>query len=120
LVGSLVRKPQAFRHSVFREALFPRPVFRRAWEVLDQQLDPRKACRVYVGLLHLAAMHACEAQLAEHLEAVLAAGELPDIETARAAVAPVPTQMPMVTVNIPDPAAYDGLLREPANTATLT
>src|SRR3954452_3764899 len=54
LIGSLVRKPQAFRHSVFREALFPRPVFRRAWEALDRQLDPRKACRVYVGLLHLA------------------------------------------------------------------
>ena len=114
-----VRKPQAFRHSVFREALFPRPVFRRAWEALDQQLDPRKACRVYVGLLHLAATHACEAQLAEHLEAVLAGGGLPDIETARAAVAPVPTQMPTVTVNVPDPAAYDGLLREPALAATL-
>jgi hypothetical protein len=119
LVGSLVRKPQAFRHSVFREALFPRPVFRRAWEALDRQLDPRKACRVYVGLLHLAAMHACEAQLAEHLEAVLAGGGLPDIETARAAVAPVPTQMPTVTVNVPDPAAYDGLLRAPANAASL-
>jgi hypothetical protein len=34
-------------------------------------------------------------------------------------VAPVPTQMPTVTVNVPDPAAYDGLLREPANAATL-
>lgn len=119
LIGSLVRKPQAFRHSVFREALFPRPVFRRAWEALDRQLDPRKACRVYVGLLHLAAMHACEAQLAEHLEAVLADGRLPDVEMARAAVAPVPVQMPTVTVNAPDPAVYDGLLREPAIAATL-
>ncbi len=110
LVGSLVRKPQAFRHSVFREALFPQPVFRRAWEALDQYLDPRKACRVYVGLLHLAAMHACEARLAEHLDAVLADGRLPDIETARAAVAPVPAQMPVVTVTAPDPAPYDRLL----------
>ncbi len=59
-------------------------------------------------------MHACEAQLAHHLETVLADGRLPDIETARAAVAPVPAQMPAVTVTAPDPAAYDGLLREPA------
>lgn len=114
LIGSLVRKPQAFRHSVFREALFPRPVFRRAWEALDRHLDPRQACRVYVGLLHLAATHACEAQLAEYLDAVLADGKLPDIETARAAVAPVPAQMPVVTVVAPDPAAYDSLLRGPA------
>jgi hypothetical protein len=41
--------------------LFPRPVFRRAWEVLDERVEARKACRVYVGLLHLAAMHGCEA-----------------------------------------------------------
>jgi hypothetical protein len=65
-------------------------------------------------LLHLAATHACEAQLAEHLDEALADGRLPDIETARAAVAPVPAQMPVVTVIAPDPAAYDSLLREPA------
>ena len=39
-------------------------------------LEPRAACRVYVGLLHLAATHACEAALADHLEGVLACGEL--------------------------------------------
>ena len=38
LIGTLVKKPQAFRHSVFREDLFPRAVFRRAWEALDQKL----------------------------------------------------------------------------------
>jgi hypothetical protein len=110
LIGSLVKKPQAFRHSVFRDELFPRPVFRRAWEALDQRLEPRKACRVYVGLLHLAAQHACEAQLADYLDAILATGGVPDLEAARAAVAPVPTGMPTITIPAPDPAAYDGLL----------
>jgi DNA replication protein DnaC/transposase InsO family protein len=66
LIGALIKKPQAFRHSVFRDELFPSSVFRRAWERLDQRLDPRKACRVYVGLLHLAAMEGCEAVLADH------------------------------------------------------
>ncbi|KOX50189.1 hypothetical protein ADL19_19580, partial [Streptomyces purpurogeneiscleroticus] len=88
LVHALVRKPQAFRHSVFREDLFPRTAFRRAWDVLDAGLDLRQACRVYVGLLHLAATHACEGQLADHLDAVIDAGRLPDLDTARAAVAP--------------------------------
>jgi len=110
LIGALVKKPQAFRHSVFRENLFPRAAFRRAWEVLDEKLEPRKACRVYVGLLHLAAMRACEEALARHLDAVLDAGNVPDLETARVAVAPVPTALPTVTIPAPDLAAYDRLL----------
>jgi hypothetical protein len=110
LIGALVKKPQAFRHSVFREDMFPRAAFRRAWEVLDQKLEPRKACRVYVGLLHLAAMRACEAALARHLDAILDAGGVPDLETARVAVAPVPTALPTVTSPPPNLALYDRLL----------
>jgi transposase InsO family protein len=111
VIGSLVKKPQAFRHSVFREHLFPRDAYRRAWEALDARLDPRRACRVYVGLLHLAAMNGCEARLAEHLDAVLGDGALPELETARAAVAPVPTAPPAVAVPAPDLAGYDALLQ---------
>jgi hypothetical protein len=114
LVGALVKKPQAFRRSVFRDELFPRPVFRRAWEVLDEGVEARKACRVYVGLLHLAAMHGCEATLADHLAAVLDAGGTPDLEAARAAIVPpAPTAIPAVTVPAPDLAGYDALLRVP-------
>ena len=110
LIGALVRKPQAFRRSIFRDELFPRPVFRRAWEVIDGRLEPRKACRVYVGLLHLAAMHACEAALADHLQEVLDRGEVPDLEGARGAVAPPPTHAPQVSVRAPDLDGYDQLL----------
>jgi hypothetical protein len=110
LVHALVKKPQAFRHSVFREDLFPRTAFRRAWERLDERLEPRKACRVYVGLLYLAATHACEAQLADHLDAVMDAGLVPDLDAARAAVAPHPSLTPLVHVTAPDLAAYDRLL----------
>jgi hypothetical protein len=103
LIGSLIKKPQAFRHSVFRDELFPRAAFRRAWSVLDERLEPRQACRVYVGLLHLAAQHACEAALAAHLEAVLDAGGVPDLEAARAAVAPpLPAPAPVIAVPPPD------------------
>jgi hypothetical protein len=99
---------------VFRDELFPQPVFRRAWEMLDERLEPRKACRVYVGLLHLAAMHGCEAALADHLAAVLDTGGVPDLEAARAAVAPPrPVAAPAVTMPAPDLASYDVLLRMP-------
>ena len=77
----------------------------------DARLEPRKACRVYVGLLHLAAMHGCEAALADHLAAVLDAGGTPDLEAARAAVAPPAlASAPVVSVPAPDLAGYDRLL----------
>jgi hypothetical protein len=114
LIGPLIRKPQAFRHSVFREELFPSSVFRRAWEVLDERLEPRKACRVYVGLLHLAAMQGCEAALADHLAGVLDAGGTPDLEAARVAVVPPAlAAAPAVMVPAPNLAVYDELLRMP-------
>jgi hypothetical protein len=109
IIGSLVQKPQAFRRSVLREGMFPREAFRRTWEMLDATLEPRRACRVYVGLLHLAATHACEAALATHLETVLAAGGLPDIETARGAVAPPPSMLPEISIRQPDLSVYDSL-----------
>jgi hypothetical protein len=110
LIGTLVKKPQAFRHSVFREDLFPRAVFRRAWEALDHKLEPRKACRVYVGLLHLAATHGCLNALADYLQAILDANQIPDLEAARLAIAPVPTAPPRITIPAPDLKAYDRLI----------
>jgi hypothetical protein len=41
---------------------------------------------------------------------VLDAGQLPDLETARTAVAPVPTALPCITIPAPDLKAYDSLL----------
>jgi hypothetical protein len=113
LIGSLAKKPQAFRHSVFRDDLFPTAVFRQVWEMLDRKLEPRKACRVYVGLLHLAASHACLEALADHLQATLAAGQIPDLERARLAIAPVPTASPRLTIAAPDLTAYDRLITAP-------
>ena len=117
IIGSLVRKPQAFRRSVLREGMFPREAFRRAWEALDAGLEPRRACRVYVGLLHLAATHACEAALAVHLEVVLAAGNLPDLEIARAAIAPPTAAVPEIMIKPPDLSGYDSLYQHRGDAA---
>jgi len=110
VIGSLNRKPQAFRRYVHRDALFPRTPFRHAWEALDGALDPRRACRTYVGLLHLAATHACEAKLAQWLDAALDRGELPDLEAARLAMTPPAAAPPALNVIAPDVKAYDALL----------
>lgn len=113
IIGALVKKPQAFAHYVHREALYPRTAFRRAWEALDAGLDERRACRAYVGLLHLAAAHACEAKLADWLDGVLDSGDLPNLEAARLAMAPAAILAPPVFIAAPDLAIYDRLIGLP-------
>jgi IstB-like ATP binding protein len=96
---------------VSRDELFPRPAFRRARGALDARPDPRRACRVYVGLLRLAASNRCGAGLAERLDGLLETGALPDLEALRAEFAPpAPVSVVDVAVPLPDPAAYDALL----------
>jgi hypothetical protein len=111
-IDALKRKPQAFKGLMFRDDLFPREAFRQTWERLEQELPAREACRRMVGLLELAARHALEAPLAQRLEGLLAANELPDIESLRAELAPPPAACPHVLVEMPTLALYDGLLEE--------
>lgn len=66
-----------------------------------------------VGLLALAHDRACEAELASELEAVLAAGELPDLALVQQRFTPSSLAVPEVTVSLPAAAVYDALLSAP-------
>jgi hypothetical protein len=110
VIGTLKKKPQALRHLVYRDELFPRSAYARTWRALDAGLPPRQACRVMVGLLDLAATGACEAALADCLEAILGAGQLPDLGVLKNAFAPKTPQVVDVTIPAPDLAAYNHLL----------
>lgn len=109
-IDALKRKPQAFKGLAFRDDLFPRAAYRRAWEQLEAKCTPRDACKTIVGLLELAAHHGVEAMLAERLDAVLTAGELPNLEQLREEFAPRQPQCPHVLVELPSAALYDTLL----------
>ncbi|TCG09202.1 IS21 family transposase [Paraburkholderia steynii] len=111
-IDSLKRKPQAFRGLAFRDELFPREAYRRAWERLDRDMTPRNACKTMVGLLELAGNHGVEAQLAHRLDALLELGELPDLEKLFAEFAPRQAECPEVVVEMPDASLYDTLLDE--------
>lgn len=65
VIHSLAKKPQAFRHSALRKELLPSLEYHRIWHALDSQLPPKEACKVMVGLLHLAAQEDCEQALAQ-------------------------------------------------------
>ena len=109
-IDALKRKPQAFKGLVFRDALFPREVYRRTWEQLDLKLSQRQACQTIVALLEMAARDGVEGALAARLDTLLAAGELPDVKRLREEFAPHRTEVPLITVEIPAARIYDALL----------
>lgn len=109
-VGALKRKPQAFKGLVFRDDLFPREAYRRTWEQLELKLTPRQACQTIVALLEIAAQDGVEAVLAQRLDALLAAGVLPNVKRLREEFMPRATEVPVVTVQIPPASRYDALL----------
>jgi len=109
-IDALKRKPQAFKGLAFRDALFPREAYRRTWEQLDLQLTQRQACQTMVALLEMAARDGVEAVLAERLEELLVAGELPDVKGLREEFAPRKAELPQITVVIPPASIYDALL----------
>jgi len=110
IIHTLVKKPGAFRNYVFRDALFPRLEYRRAYDAL-QSGSTEQADLNYVRILHLAASDGEEA-VREVLEGLLAAGQLPTYEAVRALVRGPRTSngVPCLDLPPPDLSVYDRLL----------
>ena len=70
VIDSLLRKPGGFRNYRYRADLFPLAVFRQAWEVLNEQLPPRRADLIYLRILKQAAL-GLEADVAQALTLLL-------------------------------------------------
>jgi hypothetical protein len=109
IIHSLRRKPMALMGLVYRDKLFPRQAYRRAFEALIDALPARVACRVTVELLALAHDRACEGELAERLTQDLDAGVLPDMQILRAVFIPDTQALPNVVVTYTPLSAYDEL-----------
>jgi hypothetical protein len=114
VIHALRRKPMALLNLVYRDRLFPRPAYKRAFEALREGGDDRHACKVTVELLALAHERACEAELADAIAADLDAGRLPDPARLRARFRPEQAAIPSVTVELAPLRLYDELV--PANT----
>jgi hypothetical protein len=109
VIHALRKKPMALLNLVYREQLFPRQAYARAFEALLAKESEKRACRVTVELLALAHDRACEAELAEAIQAVLDAGELPDPARLRERFKPDAAAIPAVTVKLAPLTDYDGL-----------
>ena len=131
VIHALRRKPMALLNLVYREQLFPRRAYQRAFEaLLTVGLQPaglsrgdteKRACRTMVGLLALAHDRACEGELAEAIDAELDAGKLPDLDILGRRFATDPAAIPDITVELVPLHLYDelGTVR-PLGEASLT
>lgn len=113
VIHSLRRKPMALLNLVYRDQLFPRPVYRDMFEYLREQRGDRLACRMTVDLLRLAHERACEGQLAAQLLEDLAARREPDLVGLTARFAPDPSALPSVSVKLAPLSVYDALAATP-------
>jgi hypothetical protein len=111
VIHALKRKPQALAGSLYRNALFPRGEYRRAWDHLRAALPQKDACKRMVALLAIAHEEACEAELAGLIAAELDAGRLPEAASLRRHRRPATDLPATATVALTAPEQFDALLR---------
>jgi len=109
VIHALRKKPMALNNLVYRDQLFPRPAYARAFEALHQSVGDRRACKFTVELLALAHDRGCEAELAELIDAELNAGRLPDLALLRERFGPNPASVPAIKVELVPLSTYDEL-----------
>jgi len=122
VIHALRKKPMALLNLVYRDQLFPRRAYARAFAALIAGHSEKQACRAMVGLLALAHERACEAELADAIDAVLNAGGLPDLNVLRDRFKPERVVIPQVAVALVPLATYDELavVRAPGTTIDMT
>ena len=109
LVGNLVKKPGAFGHCRFWEALFPGEAFRDFYGRLQKENPAPQADRLYLAILHRAAIDGEEEVLAaleilKEKEPFTLKG-LEDLLAFRAG-----ERFPVLEEYLPDPGVYDMLV----------
>lgn len=115
VIDALVKKPRAFRYSLWRDELFPTNEYRHIWDHVDQGLSPDKACHYIVRLLHLAKKCEREDALARHVLHGIGQGALPDLLDCERQFLTARPAIPTVRVRQHALSGYQQLLQgEPA------
>jgi hypothetical protein len=109
VIHALRKKPTALLNLVYRDQLFPRPAYARAFEALHHSVGDRRACKLTVELLALAHDRGCEIELAGLIDAELDAGRLPDLAILHEWFGPNPASVPVIKVEFVPLSSYDEL-----------
>jgi len=108
IIPSLVKKPQAFRHSVLRDDLLPNDQFRAIWQRVDAEMDAHFACKFMVNVLYIAAKGDCVQQLGDWLSEQKT---LPQLHLIQQRFLPLPTCHAEVGDKQHAVVSYDGLIK---------
>jgi ribosomal protein S21 len=112
VIHSLVRKPGAFERYRFQSSLYPRSIFRVAYDEMRQRLDGR-AEREYLQLLKLAAEES-EDQVADILRGMVEHGEAIRSERVREMIVGYRSErmprIPRIEIDLAPLSSYDLLL----------
>jgi hypothetical protein len=111
VIWSLVRKPGGFARYVYREEMFPQPVFRAAYDAIQAAQPGTKGDVTYLRILHLAAS-TLESDVATALAQLEAAGAPITVDAVKALMAPPSSSVavPALAATAVDLAEYDALL----------
>ncbi|MGH9886259.1 MAG: Mu transposase domain-containing protein [bacterium] len=115
VIWSLIRKPGAFARYVYREEMFPSPVFRLAHDAIHARRPGTQGDLEYLRILHLAAS-TMEADVAVALSLLQMAGTTITAAAVKEMIAAAPTSIdvPQLVPSVVILAAYDALLPEVA------
>jgi hypothetical protein len=111
VIWSLVRKPGAFARYVYREEMFPAPLFRRAYDALHAPQRGTQGDLEYLRILHLAAS-TLQADVEAALERLFAQGGPITADAVKELVTKErqPTAVPEMAPPVVDLRDYDRLL----------
>ena len=109
VIHALRKKPMALLNLVYRDQIFPRQAYARAFDALLEQDSAKRACRIMVELLALAHERTCEGELADAIESELDAGQLPDRKVLARRFKPDAAAVPEVNVELVALTVYDEL-----------
>jgi transposase InsO family protein len=113
VIGSLRKKPQAFRGCIYRDALFPSETYRQIWNYLTIRCKVKQACKIMVELLYFAAKYGCEYALGEEALQELEKGKVPCLgylERKYGNHLPRVSSLPFIQIPSADLASYNQLL----------
>jgi len=116
VIGGLVRKPGAFRRYLYRDAVFPSDLFRRAYERLDNALPTWVADMNYLQVVKLA-RDTTQHDVERALGALEETDELPRFEAVTALAGMARPTIPEVHVDEVEFATYDELTPDAAKEA---
>lgn len=110
MIHSLIKKPQAFYHSLHKEDLLPNDQFKAIWSYIDKNMPKACACRFIVNALYLAASQNCEEEIACWIQEKINAKVELSLSQMQSKFAPEPESVPLIDVQQHNLQGYDLLI----------